>query len=165
VSETSATYTVMSAGSTILSSTHQIGVTGGKMETRVTLRPGDKGTKRMVERFGERLICVRYRYDSVRKMRYKTVELIVEEAPWNPRAEIASESPPPRPPALVGVRVDFLETELRHTVKDAGGGWDPARKLWILPLRTARKLGLDDRVVAVPDSSPAGSAPVAQQPR
>jgi hypothetical protein len=165
VSETSATYTVMSAGSTILSSTHQIGVTGGKMETRVTLRPGDKGTKRMVERFGERLICVRYRYDSVRKMRYKTVELIVEEAPWNPRAEVASESPPPRPPALVGVRVDFLETQLRHTVKDAGGRWDPARKLWILPLRTARKLALDDRVVAVPDSSAGGSAPAAQQPR
>jgi hypothetical protein len=151
----------MKADDLYLSSTHPIGVTGGRMETRVTLKPGDKGTKRMVERFGERLICVRYRYDLARKMRYKTVELIIEEVPWTPRMDAPDGAPLRRPPALVGVRVQYPEAELRRTVKDAGGRWDPARKLWILPLRIARQLGLENRVVAVPDgdaSSPARAA-------
>jgi hypothetical protein len=33
------------------------------METRLTLRPGMPGTKKLVARFGERLVCVRYLYD------------------------------------------------------------------------------------------------------
>jgi len=68
----------------ILLSAHDLGVTGGKMETRVTLRPGDKGTKKLVQEFGQKLLCVRYRYDPVRRMRHKTVELVVESAPWDP---------------------------------------------------------------------------------
>jgi hypothetical protein len=31
-----------------LESTHSIGLTGGRMETRVTLKPGNKGTKKLV---------------------------------------------------------------------------------------------------------------------
>lgn len=61
----------------ILLSTHDL---GGKMETRVTVRPGDKGTKKLVQEFGQKLLCVRYRYDPVRRMRHKTVELVVESA-------------------------------------------------------------------------------------
>lgn len=68
----------------ILLSAHDLGGTGGKMETRVTLRPGDRGTKKLVQEFGQKLLCVRYRYDPVRRMRHKTVELVVESAPWDP---------------------------------------------------------------------------------
>lgn len=42
----------------ILLSTHDLGLTGGEMETRVTLRPGDKGTKKLVQEFGQKLLCV-----------------------------------------------------------------------------------------------------------
>jgi len=35
------------------------------METRLTLRPGVPGTKSLLARYGERLICVRYLYASV----------------------------------------------------------------------------------------------------
>ena len=49
------------------------------METRLTLRPGMPGTKRLVARYGERLICVRYLYDEARNRRLKTVELVIEE--------------------------------------------------------------------------------------
>jgi hypothetical protein len=31
------------------------------LKTRLTLTPGANGTKKLVERYGERLICVRYR--------------------------------------------------------------------------------------------------------
>ena len=32
------------------------------METRLTLRPGQSGTKKLLERYGERLVRVRYLY-------------------------------------------------------------------------------------------------------
>ena len=54
------------------------------MEARTTQRPGQKGTKKLVERFGERLIFVRYRYDPQRRRSYTTAELIVDERYWAP---------------------------------------------------------------------------------
>ena len=114
------------------------------METRLTLRPGQKGTKRLVARYGDQLVRVRYRYDPERNMRYTTVELIVDRIAWTPK--------PPRcrefePPPLVRVRVFFREAELRAQVRDAGGRWLKERKLWELPLTVAQALGLGDRIV------------------
>ena len=54
------------------------------MRTQVTLQPGQKGTKKLYDRYGDQLVCVRYRYDAARQRRLKTVELIVEEVPWRP---------------------------------------------------------------------------------
>jgi hypothetical protein len=51
------------------------------METRLTLRPGQHVTLKLVERFGERLVRVRYLYDAAAGRRLKTVELIVETVP------------------------------------------------------------------------------------
>lgn len=34
------------------------------METRLTLRPGQPGTRKLVARYGERLVRVRYLYDA-----------------------------------------------------------------------------------------------------
>lgn len=48
--------------------------------------PGSNGTKKLVERYGERLVCVRYRYDEERRKRIKTVELVEEESAWVPAA-------------------------------------------------------------------------------
>jgi hypothetical protein len=56
------------------------------METRLTLRPGQNGTKKLVERYGERLVRVRYLYDPQARRRLKTVELIVESVAWHPRS-------------------------------------------------------------------------------
>ena len=41
---------------------------------RLHLKPGQKGTKQLLAQYGDRLICVRYRYDAQRKKRFKTVE-------------------------------------------------------------------------------------------
>ena len=78
------------------------------------ISPGQKGTKKLHEQYGDRLFCVRYRYDRQRWKRYKTIELIVEEAEW---------MPPPAPftaNAIVGVRVELAEMELQRRVKQAG---------------------------------------------
>jgi len=49
------------------------------MITRLKLKPGQKGTKALVKKYGDALLCVRYRYDEASRTRIKTVELIVEK--------------------------------------------------------------------------------------
>jgi hypothetical protein len=44
-----------------------------------TIKAGQKGTKKLVKRFGPKLIRVRYYYDSKKKKRYTTIEIIKEE--------------------------------------------------------------------------------------
>ncbi len=57
------------------------------MRTVKTLKPGQKGTKEMLTRFGPSLLYVRYRYDEARREHVKTVELVFHawlerSAPW-----------------------------------------------------------------------------------
>jgi hypothetical protein len=112
------------------------------MKTRLTLKPGQNGTKKLLHQYGGRLVAVRYRYDAERRLRLKTVELVVEQLPWVPAL------PSDRSPAeLVFVRIGYDETELRVAVREAGGRWDPERKLWELRLGTVYELGLDQRLV------------------
>jgi len=46
---------------------------------RLHLKPGQKGTTQLLAQYGDRLICVRYRYDAQRTKRFKTVELLVAD--------------------------------------------------------------------------------------
>ena len=61
------------------------------MDTKLTLKPGQRGTKKLVKEYGDRLVCVRYRYDDENNMRYKTVELIVDTTQWSPRVKKEAE--------------------------------------------------------------------------
>jgi hypothetical protein len=55
----------------------------------LTLQPGRPGTKALLAEYGDRLLCIRYRYDDEILRRYKTVEVIVEETPWSPPPKFA----------------------------------------------------------------------------
>lgn len=66
------------------------------------------GTKRLVERFSDALLCVRYRHDPLRNCRLTKVEPIIEERPEKPEK-------------TAWIRVAYSETELRLRVKEAGG--------------------------------------------
>jgi hypothetical protein len=116
------------------------------METRLTLRPGDRGARKLAARFGERLVCVRYRYDPAAGRRYTTVELIVAEAPWTPRPRKRRHNRPAE--EMVYVRVGFAEEALRAKMKALGAIWRPQHKVWELPWGVVRGLGIEDRVVA-----------------
>jgi hypothetical protein len=98
------------------------------------LMPHDPGARRWAAEFGDRLLCVRYRVDPERQRRQTTVELVVEEVPTLGGAR-------------VGLRVAWSEKDLRQRVKEAGGKWDAQAGLWMLPLGTARRLGLAERIV------------------
>lgn len=94
------------------------------MKTRLILKPGQRGTKRLVEKYGDNLVCVRFRYDATTRQRLKTVELIVERTDWEPPPENFNVN------SQVAVKIEGYETDLRKLVKDAGGKWNPERKLW-----------------------------------
>ncbi len=113
------------------------------MATRLTLRPGQNGTKKLLARYGERLVRVRYLYDAGSKRRLKTVELIVESVPWAPRTR----PPRPRDDEIVPVRIAFHEAELRARALRLGAVWRPAQKLWELTWVNAKRLGIADRVI------------------
>jgi hypothetical protein len=80
---------------------------------RLHLRPGQKGTKQLLAQYGDRLICVRYRYDARRKKGLKTVELLVAE-----RVGAATASLRPRPDRRV---TDPLRR--RRSPRPREGGW------------------------------------------
>jgi hypothetical protein len=124
------------------------------MITKTTLRPGQKGTKRLAEKYGDRLICVRYKYDERTERRYITVELIEEGADWASEPKKAAR-PDARPPSQrLGIRVEYWETEVQAKIKAAGGIWRPRQKLWEMEYKDIMALGLESRIVAVdhPDS-------------
>src|SRR6266567_4170366 len=83
---------------------------GVRMKSRLNLKPGQKGTKKLVEKYGDLLLYVRYRYDENRGVRLKTVELVEEETPWQPSVRF-------RDGDIVSVPVDFAEKELRDRLK------------------------------------------------
>jgi hypothetical protein len=112
------------------------------METRLSLAPGQNGTKKLLARYGKRLLRVRYRYDAERKVRHKTVELIVDTTPWQPSRRNAR-----RVQDMVAVRIAFSETELRERIKAAGGIWRHKQRLWEADWKTVVDLGLQARVV------------------
>jgi len=81
----------------------------------VTWQPGRTGTKTLLERYGDQLLCVRYRDDEARQRRLTPVASIVEEAPWHPECAARNGA------VIVGVRVGVQEVSLQRRVKLAGG--------------------------------------------
>lgn len=113
------------------------------MEVEKTLKPGMDGTKRFVERFGKRLVCVRQRIDRRAGMRYTTVELVMDHRPINMRCDPTIT---PQPGQLLPVRIAFKEEALRHQVRAAGGRWDTERRVWWLAADIVHRLNLKDRL-------------------
>lgn len=96
------------------------------MKTRLILKPGQRGTKSLSAKYGDALLCVRFRYDAKLRQRIKTVELVVEKTEWAP--------PPPRyaadAPVLLHIKADDMPARIQ--AKAAGGRWNPEKQLWIV---------------------------------
>lgn len=113
------------------------------MKIKRKLKPGQPGTKKLLEKFGDDLICVRYRYDSEKKRRFKTVELIVDESSWEKREkEVPINN-------LAQIRVGYEEIDLREKIKAKGAKWNKLKKVWELSYKDVIGLDLTDRVVNI----------------
>jgi hypothetical protein len=111
------------------------------MKIKRIVKPGQPGTKKLVEKYGDNLVCVRYRYDVNEKRKLKTIELIIENTPWQPNQEKIPLN------KLMNIRIMANEYPLRIKVKAAGGSWDHQHQVWRLPYAQVLELGLNDRIV------------------
>lgn len=110
------------------------------MQIRLTLKPGQRGIRKLSEQYGEQLLCVRYRYDEERQERLKTVELVIERVTWPGKKKAL------RRETIVGLRVGVREYALQRQIKQAGGRWNPGKRLWELRYDQVKALGLQDRI-------------------
>jgi hypothetical protein len=105
------------------------------------LRPGQQGTKKLVEQYGDRLLNVRYIYDSEKQVRLKTAEILVEEKPWRKKGGKIPYN------KIMHLRIEYGEVAIGHLVKSAGGRWNKEGRYWELPYREVVSLGLDKRII------------------
>ena len=74
-----------------------------------------------------------------------------------PRHATPARALSPRPPfardQMVGLRVAFADVAVRDRVKQAGGTWNPERRVWQLRYDRVVALGLNGRIVDEPASN------------
>ena len=123
------------------------------LRTRLTLKPGRSGTRDLVEQYGSKLVCVRYRYDDELGIRYKTVELIVDEKPWIPPTEQYQATD------IVHVRVDRHEWRLSEALKLLGGRYDAISDTWRIAYAATTALRITNRITPISHPPTAIDAP------
>jgi hypothetical protein len=111
-----------------------------EMKTYAHLKPGQRGTLRLQQQYGNALLCVRYRYDEARGMKIKTVEIIVEEKPLL-HSRFKSDD-------YVPVSVGYHEKELRELLRKCRARWEPEQKVWYVRYELIRRTPLEARVAA-----------------
>jgi len=102
------------------------------------LAPDQAGAKKLAQRFGDALVCVRYRQDVEAGRRYTTVELVVDEGP----IPIDRRTPP-----IVHVRIPYHDLALRQAVMQQGGTWNAHLRAWCLRKEAAQALQLQGQVL------------------
>ena len=102
-----------------------------------TMRPGTRGTAKLLRNWGDRLISVRYRYCDAPPTRFTTVEIVVATAPWKVS-----------PRRSVHVDVKSWESDLRDRIRAAGGRWVPEATRWRMRYDRALALGIDPNRIA-----------------
>ena len=124
------------------------------MHVSTIRKPGEPGTQKLVAKYGERLVAVRFRNCPIKGKRYKTIELIIAEEDWAPPPDrdteierLSAQQQKPIYTERVPVKIHYTEKELRQTVKSIGGIWDPAQRVWLAPAEYIHRVGLADRIV------------------
>jgi hypothetical protein len=111
-----------------------------RRQTRVVkkLAPDQPGALKLARRYGEALLCVRYRQDLEGLHRYTTVELVIDERPaiWARTDK-----------TIVTVHLGPAEYALKSLAKSHGATWNTKTCLWHMPRAVARELGLLRRIV------------------
>lgn len=109
-----------------------------RMQVTKKLGPEQPGAKKLAQRFGEQLLCVRYRQDIEAGRRCTTVELVVDEGPM----PIDKRTPP-----VVHVRVGYNELALQQAIRQQGSTWDKQLRVWLVRQEAVHALQLHARVL------------------
>ena len=110
--------------------------------TTKTMLPGQYGTKRLMKKYGDKLLAVRYRLDKEQKKKLKTVEIITNE--WDYKENRRNSTPPNK---IVHLYIEYGEKDLGLIIRYAGGFWNKEEKYWELPYGMAVQLGLEERII------------------
>ena len=100
-----------------------------------TMQPDARGAMKLARKYGQTLLCVRYRLSPDGKQRMTTVELEVERVPVQKKVNLA-----------VSVKIYASETELAARAKAKGAWFNGETRLWRMRQNDARALGLTERV-------------------
>ena len=111
-----------------------------RLDVRKTLRPGERGTRKLLGIYANDLVSVRYRHDEAAGVRLKTAEIAVARAKLS-RPKVMPSS------ALVYAKVEPWEKPLHEKLKKGGARWDPRIRLWRMRYDTALALGLRRRIL------------------
>jgi len=111
------------------------------MKAEKTLLPGEPGTKKLVEQYGQDLVYVRYRYDAEHDLTVKTVELIIDKRPRRKHPQYIPKN------KRMPLRVDYGEVEIGRQIRAAGGIWNREEQAWKLAYQKVLELGLGDRLI------------------
>ena len=74
----------------------------------------------------------------------------LEERPFEVAVDVRADGTEDQ---IVGLRVAFADVAVRDRVKQAGGTWNPERRVWQLRYDRAVALGLNGRIVDEPASN------------
>ncbi|HOD62087.1 MAG TPA: hypothetical protein PKG96_08300 [Bacilli bacterium] len=105
------------------------------------LRPGQQGTKKLVEQYGDRLLNVRYIYNAISEVKMKTVVLVEEQKPWTKKRQYIP------PNKIMHLKVEYDEVQIRNLVKSCGGRWNKEKGYWEIAYRQVQILGLENRIL------------------
>ena len=109
------------------------------------LNPGSPGTLKLAERYGNDLVCVRYRETDDRSHRLTTIELVIDVRETR---DIRTKSQPRlRNDDLVHLKIAPRETELRQRLQAFGARWNPDTQTWTTRWLIAKHLKLTHRHV------------------
>jgi hypothetical protein len=111
------------------------------MKTTKKLAAGQPGTRKWLQKYGECLICVRYKYDPHKNKKMITVELKEELCDWKKNKQRIPDN------KIVYLKIEFEEIELRKRIRSLGGSWNNLKKNWELPYKHVKSLNLEKRMV------------------
>ena len=111
------------------------------MKTKRTVLPGQAGFIKWREKYGEKLLCVRYKYDAEKGKKMITVELVVTEKEWHRNKKHIPRN------KLFSVKIAYGERELGQRIRSLGGVWVWEKKIWRVNWEAIQALGLEGRIV------------------
>ncbi len=111
------------------------------MYTKRKIVPGQPGAKKWMKKYGDDLVCIRYKYDPYTHRKMMSVELAVEEQERHKNHKHIQEN------KLKAVRIEYGERELGKKVRAVGGTWNRQEKVWHVRWEAVKAPGLQSRVV------------------